>query len=165
MTRFLLYGLLMLGLLSLAADWTMAGSLPVGLSLLVLTPLSLYLVKRKFLPALSLSLALTVLLAAFGLWRGLSLPLALLAVFCVLAAWDLDSFSRRLLFASAEDNPISVERRHLLGVSLLLLLAAGFISLALIAHYKSSFEWAAVLVIITFTGIGALVSWLRRKES
>jgi hypothetical protein len=164
-TRFLVYGLLTLGLLALAAAWTMAGYWPVGLSLLILTPLSLYLVKRKYLPALSLALVLVVLAAAIGLWRKLDLSLALLAVFCTLAAWDLDSFSRRLSFASAEDNPTLLERQHLLRLSLILLLAAGISYLSISIHVESSFEWSAILVIATFTGIGALVSWLRHRES
>jgi hypothetical protein len=164
-TRFFVYGLLALGLLSLAAGWTLAGYWPVGLALSILTPLSLFLVKRKFVLTLSLVFTLTVLLAAFGLWRKLDLSLALLAVVCALAAWDLDSFSRRLSFASAEDDPASIERRHLLGLGLVLLLAVGVSYQALSIRYQSSFEKAVILVIFTFGGIGALVSWLRRKES
>jgi hypothetical protein len=164
-TRFFVYGLLTLGLLSLAADWTLPGYWFVGLILLILTPLNLFLVKRKFIPTLSLVLVLTVLLAAVGLWCGIDLSLALLAVFCALAAWDLDSFSRRLSFASAEDNPASIERRHLLRLGLVLLLGAGLSYLSLSIHFESSFERAVVLVIFAFTGIGALVNWLRNRES
>jgi hypothetical protein len=164
-TRFFTYGLLVLGLLSLAAGWTMAGYWSIGLVLLILTPLNLFLVIRKFVPALSLFFALTVLMAAFGLWRKIDLSLALLAVFCALAAWDLDSFSRRLSFASTDDHPASIERRHLLWVSLILLLAVGVSYLALTIRYESNFERAVILVIVTFGGIGALVGWLRRRES
>jgi hypothetical protein len=165
MTRFFIYGLLTLGLLSLAADWTLAGYWPIGLAVLILIPLSLFLVKWEFTPTLGLTLALTVLLAAVGLWREIGLSLALLSVFCALAAWDLDSFSRRLSFAAAEDNPASIERQHLLRLGLVLLLAAVVSYLALSIHYVPGFERAVILVIFTFTGIGALVSWLRRKES
>jgi hypothetical protein len=165
MTKALTYGLLAVGLLSLAADWTMAGYWQVGLALLVLTPLSLYLVKRRFIPALGLSLALTVLTAAFGLWVKIDLPLALLAVFCILAAWDLDNFSRRLAYASAEDHPASIEREHLLWVGLVLLLAAALSYLSPSIRIETNFERAVLLVIVMFAGIGALVGWLRRKES
>jgi hypothetical protein len=165
MTRVFVYGLLTLGLLGLAADWTRAGYWPVDLILLLLTPLSLYLVKRKFVPTLSLTLVLTVLLAAFGLWGKLDLSLALLAVFCALAAWDLDSFSRRLALASAEDRPAWIERQHLLRLCLVLLLAVSISYLALTIRYESNFERAVILVILTFGGIGVLVGWLRRKES
>ena len=165
MTRFFVYGLLTLGLLSLVAGWTMAGYRPVGLILLILTPLSLFLVKRKYVPTLSLALALIVLLAAFGLLCDIDLSLALLAVFCALAAWDLDSFSRRLSFASAEDNPTFIERRHLLEVSLVLLFAVGVSSLSLSIRFESGFERAAVLAIFAFSGIGGLVNWLRLRES
>ena len=165
MTKALVYGLLAFGLLSLAADWTMAGYWSVGLVLLILIPLSLFLVKRKFVPTLGLVLALTVLTAAFGLWRKIDLSLALLAVFCALAAWDLDSFARRLSFASAEDNPASIERQHLLRMGLILLIAAGICYLPLSIRFESNFERVVLLVIVTFGGIGALVNWLRRKES
>jgi hypothetical protein len=164
-TRSFVYGLLTLGLLSQAAGWTMAGYWSVGLTLLILTPLSLFLVKRKFVPTLSLVLTLTVLMAAIGLWCKVDLSLALSAVFCALAAWDLDGFSRRLSFASAEDNPAFIERQHLLRLSLILLFAASVSYLALLIRYESNFERAVVLVIVTFGGIGALVGWLRRKES
>ena len=165
MTRFFVYGLLTFGLLSLAAGWTLAGYWPVGFILLTLTPLSLFLVKRKYVPTLSLALALIVLLAAFGLLCDIDLSLALLAVFCLLAAWDLDSFSRRLSFASAEDHPASIEGQHLLRLGLILLLAAGLSYLSLSIRFQSNFERAAVLAIFAFGGIAALVSWLRTKES
>jgi hypothetical protein len=164
-TRFFVYGLLTLGLLFLAAGWTIAGYWTAGLALLILTPLCLFLVKRKFIPTLSLVLALTVLTAAFGLWLKINLLLALLAVFCLLASWDLDSFSRRLSFASAEDNPASIEAQHLLRLGLILLLAAGLSYLSLSIRFQSNFERAAVLAIFAFGGIAALVSWLRTRES
>lgn len=165
MTKVLVSGLLTLGLLSLAIGWTMAGYWPVGLTLLILTPLSLFLVKRKFIPTLSLALVLIVLLASFGLWRKLDLSLALLAVVCALAAWDLDSFSRRLALASAEDDPASIERQHLLHLGLVLLLAVGVSYLSPFIRFESNFERAIILVVFTFTGIGALVHWLRNRES
>lgn len=165
MTKVLVYGLLTVGFLSLAADWTMAGYWQAGLALLVLTPLSLYLVKRKYVPTLSLSLALTVLTAAFGLWSKIDLSLALVAVFCLLAAWDLDSFSRRLAYASPEDDPATLERQHLMWIGLVLFLGAGLSYLSPSIHFQSNFERAVLLVLVMFAGIGALVSWLRRRES
>jgi hypothetical protein len=165
MIRKFVYGLMVLGLLSLAVDWTMAGYWPIGLVLLVLTPLSLFLVKRRFLPTLSLVLALTVCMAAFGLWRAINLSLALLSVFCALAGWDLDGFSRRLSLASPEDNPASIAWQHLLRLSLVLLLAAGVSYQALSIHYETSFEWVVILVVFAFSGIGALTAWLRNRES
>lgn len=166
MIRALVYGLLTLGLLSLAVGWTMAGFWPVGIIPLVLIPLGLYLVKRKLVPTLSVALVLMVLFAAIGLWFKVSLFLALTTVLCALSAWDLDSFSRRLLLASAlDDAPNLLERRHLLGVSLILMLGTGLSLLSRSIHLESSFEWTVVLVLFSFGGIGALVNWLRRKET
>jgi hypothetical protein len=153
------------GLFCLAADWTLAGYWPVGLGLLAWLILSLFLLQRKFTPTLSLSLVLTILLAAIGLWRAINFPLALLSVFSILAAWDLDSFSRRLALAAEEDDPAVLERQHLLQLGLALLLAVVVSAGALFIRYESSFERAVILVVFTFGGIGALVQWLRRKES
>src|SRR5450759_3422958 len=103
MTKYFLYGSLILGLSALAVGWTIAGYWLVGLAVSILVPLSLFLVNRKFRPTLGLALTLTVLAAATGLWARVNLSLALTAVVCVLAAWDLDGFSRRLAFACVED--------------------------------------------------------------
>ncbi|MCX6068706.1 MAG: hypothetical protein NT121_23650 [Chloroflexi bacterium] len=164
MTRLFIYVLITLGFSSLAIGWMMAGFWSIGLILLILLPVSLFLVKRKFSPAAALVLSLTVFAAAIGLWRGLSLFLALTAVLCALAAWDFDSFSRRLSFAPAQDEPQLLERQHLLWLSLVLILSVGISWLALSIHIKFNFEWAILLVVVMFSGISALVSWLRRKE-
>lgn len=165
MTRLLASGLLTLGLLFLAAGWTLAGFWPVGLSVVILMPLSLYLVKRKFQPALSLALTLVVLTAAMGLWRGLDQSLALAAVLCTLAAWDLEGFSRRLAQVPAEDGPQRIEQRHLLWVSLVFLLGAGLSLLVRFIRFEANFERAALLALLAFGGLGALLSWLRNQEA
>ena len=97
-------------------------------------------------------------------WAGQGTAFGM-AVFCALAAWDLDSFTRRLSFASAEDHPAIIEGQHLLRLSLVLLFAAGTSYLSLSIRFQSNFERAAVLAIFAFGGIAALVSWLRMKES
>ena len=164
MSRSLVFVFLLLGFLSLAAGWTLAGFWPMGLILLLLLPLSLSAVKRKFPPALSLSLALLVLTSAVGLWRGLNLFLALAVVSCALAAWDLEAFARRLAEVPPEDQPEQVERRHLLGLGLVFLLAVALAGLAQVVRIQANFESAALLALLAFGGLAALINWLKTRE-
>ena len=164
MIKILVYILLAFAILFLSAGWTLLGYWPVGLFLLLLIPVSLVLLKLKFSPICSLVLTLSVLLSALGLWRGSDISLALAGVLSALAAWDLEGFSHRLALVPAEDNPLLVERRHLLGLGLILLLGSAINFLSFSMRFVFSFEWAVVLVVATFIGIGALVNWLRNRE-
>jgi hypothetical protein len=164
MTKIFLYTSLTMGLSALAVGWITAGNWPVGLALLILIPISLFLSSRKFRATLSVVLSLTVLAAAAGLWAHVGLWLAWTAVVCILFAWDLDGFSRRLACASAEDNPLLIERRHLLQLSLALLLGMGIIFFAHSIRYVFAFEWAVGLAILAFVGIGALLNGMRNAQ-
>jgi len=164
MLKILIYILLAFAILFLSAGWTLLGYWPVGLFLLLLIPVSLVLLKLKFSPICSLVLTLSVLLSALGLWRGSDISLALAGVLSALAAWDLEGFSHRLALVPVEDNPLLVERRHLLGLGMIILLGSAVNFLSFSIQFVFSFEWAVVLVVVTFAGIGALVNWLRNKE-
>jgi hypothetical protein len=145
-------------------DWVLLGYWQVSLFLAFLIPTSLVSFRLKFLPVPSLVLVLAVLLSALGLWCGFNISLALAGVLSSLAAWDLDNFSHHLALVPVEDNPLLVERRHLLGLSLILLLGFAIIFLSFSIRLVFSFEWAVILVVIVFIGIGSLVHWLRNKE-
>ena len=161
MTKNFVYASQALGLVCLALGWIMAGYWLLGLAVLCLVPLSLFLIKRKFQPTTALVLTFSVLSASIGLWMGLGLSLALLAVVCALGAWDLDGFSRRLVFASAEDDPQRLERQHLMQVNLALLLGVGIDLVSQSIRYAFGFEWALTLAILAFYGIGALINAMR----
>jgi len=164
MTKICMVATLSIGLACLALGWVLDGELVFGLALLLLIPPSLALVYRKYQPAMGIILALTVLLAGIGLWAGVSFSLALLAIVCVLAAWDLDGFSRRLVFASAEDHPWRLERLHLMQVGLTMLVAVAVIQVSLIIRFAHGFEWALGLAVLAFYGIGALINAMRKLE-
>ena len=163
MTKIFFYASLTVGLACLALDWILAGYWLVGLVELGLLPISLFLVKRKFQAITGLALTFSVLTAAVGLWMGLGLSLALVSVVSVLAAWDLEGFSQRLVFASEEDDPQRLERRHLMQVNLVLLLGVAADLLSQSIHYAFGFEWALTLAILAFYGIGALINGMRRS--
>ncbi len=156
--------LLTVGLVALSAGWTLAGYWQLGLPLLLLLPVSLFLRYHKFQPTMGLLLILVVVLAGVGVWARLDLPWMLAAVMCSLAAWDLDEFSHSLVKVPEQDNPRQIELDHLkrlgavLFMGLLISLVSQFIQL------KSAFEWAIVLAMLAFVGIGTLVTGMRSRD-
>ncbi len=161
MTKNFLVASLTLGLFCLAAGWVSAGVGWMGVAVLGLLLLSLFLLRRNFRPTLALVLTMTVLSAAIGLWVRVNLSLALVAVICVLAAWDLDGFAQRLVFAGPEDNPQQLEQEHITRLNLVVLLGVGLNLLSQTIRYKFGFEWALLLAILAFYGIGTLVNAMR----
>jgi hypothetical protein len=161
MTKIFIYASLTMGLTCLAIGWMLAGHGWFGLAVLCLLPLSLFLVNRKFQAMTGLVLTFCVLAGAIGLWMGLGLSMALLAVVFALGAWDLDGFSRRLAFASAEDDPQRLERQHLMQVNLVLLLGVGIDLASQSIRYSFGFEWALTLAILAFYGIGTLINAMK----
>lgn len=164
MTRFLVYGCTGIGLLTLAAGWATTEFWPVGIVLLLLTPLSLYLVKRKFTPALDIALTLGVISAALGISAGTTLPYALTGVLTLLAAWDLDGFSRRLAFAAPPDGPEAIQTRHWLWLGIMLLLGLGISLFVLNIRLQFNFELAVGLVVLVFASLAALLGWLSKLQ-
>lgn len=164
MSRLLVHGFLTAGCLALAFGWATTSYWPASLALLILTPLGLYLVKRKFTPTLGIFLALAVISAALGISLHMPLPYALTSLLCLLAAWDLDEFTRRLAFAAPEDTPASLQKQHLQQLSLLLLSGLGASLLTTNLHLKFNFELAIGLVLLIFASLLALLNWLRNLE-
>lgn len=164
MTKIFNYGSMTLGLGCLAAGWARAGYWMAGIAFLVLIPVGLYLIYRRFAPTPGLMLLLTVLAAATGLWAGIELSLGLAAVILVLAAWDLSNFSARLAFASPQDDAPGIERQHLWQLSLVILISLGLDLLSQSVHHAFGFEWTLLLAVLAFTGIGALMSGMRSEQ-
>ena len=164
MTKIFIYATLILALISLAAGWILARYWSMGLVFLGAVPVSIFLVIRKFRPLLTLLLVITVFAAGIGLWARIDHYLALTSVICILAAWDLDDFSTRLVFASSEDNPRMIEQKHLIQVGLVLLIGVSISLLSHFIHYVFSFEWVLLLAILAFYGIGVMVNGMRLVE-
>ena len=164
MTKISFYVLLVLGLVALSAGWMAAGYLPFGLLILLLLPVTLIFMRRKYLPTLGFLLISVVVLAAVGVWARLSFWLMLAALMCTLAAWDLDEFSRRLVLAPVEDNPLQLERQHLYRLGLVLGLGLGLNLLSQLIRIESGFEWSLVLAVLAFVGISTLVMGLKNRE-
>ncbi len=164
MARWLVYLLFGLGYAMLALGWALVLIWPFSLGLLCLAGLGLFAVKKKFHQALDLGFALGVMAAATGISLEMPFPYALGAVLSLLAAWDIDHFSRRLTLAASQDDPRAMLGRHLgqLGLVLLVGLAASLIVLEI--RFQFNFELAIGLVLLVFASLAALINWLRKTE-
>jgi hypothetical protein len=164
MTRFLTLFFLVLGLGVLSLGWQLAGMWQTGLAMLAMIPPCAGLVWRKFRPAGGLVLFIGIMAAAVGLWHRIPLTTGVGGMICILAAWDLASFSRWLALAAPQDNPGRIERDHLGRLALVLVLGAGISLGTQLVHFSFNFEWAAVLAMISFAGTTVLFNWLKNRE-
>jgi hypothetical protein len=80
----------------------------------------------------------------------------------LMVAWDMTDFRQRLISMAKDDNTRGIERRHLLRISLLTLLGLFLASVTMLVRMQFTFEWSALLVIVTLLGLGQLVGWLKR---
>jgi len=165
MSRTLMLTLLAIAFASLAFGWQAVGMGAVSLCMLALMVPCMGLAWRKYPGAGGLAFTLATIGAAAGLWRGMPLAAGLGGVMCALAAWDLESFSRRLRLAAPQDLPGRIEGRHLALLAVILAVGAGISLGTQVIHFRFNFEWAAVLAVLSFAGITALVNWLRKREN
>ncbi len=101
---------------------------------------------------------------AAGFFIDLRSDILLPASIALLLAWDLGDFSDRLRRAAPGDDAAGLERRHLLRLALLALLAGGLIFIGLARPAHLAFEWLALLVILGVAGMIALIGWLLRPR-
>ena len=71
-------------------------------------------------------------------------------------------FRLRLVIMAKDDNTRGIERRHLLRVSLLALAGMTLASITMLLRVQFTFEWGALLVIVTLLGLGQLAGWFRK---
>jgi hypothetical protein len=110
----------------------------------------------------SFALLVSTILAALGLWYGFSPGWMFAGGIFALFAWDMTDFRQRLRGMADDDDTRGLERRHLARISLLAFIGLAFASVAMLVRVQFTFEWSALLVIVTLLGLGQLVSWLRR---
>ncbi len=113
----------------------------------------------------SLAFFASYLSAAVGFLLDLS-PFYLIpaAVFALLA-WDLTGFVDRLRLASPGDDISSLEKRHLVRLLPLALIAVSFSAVALAMHLKPSLEWMIILVFFLVWAIGQVVGLLQKRDA
>ncbi|MFP4345216.1 MAG: hypothetical protein ACLFU8_11020 [Anaerolineales bacterium] len=111
----------------------------------------------------SLLLLLYVGAAALGFWLELEGPLLLAGVVVALAAWDLESFVRRVRALPHLPVHETLARQHL--GRLLFVSTAGLILglVALLAPIQLSFGLALVFGLLLFLALAQVIAFLRRS--
>lgn len=109
-----------------------------------------------------IGLSLAFLLAAAGLWFGLTPGWMFSGALFALVAWDLTDFRDRMHFVAADDNARGLERRHMTRISLLALAGMTLASITMIVRVEFSIEWGALLVIVILLGLSQLITWMRK---
>jgi putative effector of murein hydrolase LrgA (UPF0299 family) len=102
--------------------------------------------------------------AAAGLWLGLPPGLMLVGAVAALLGWDLAGFQRRLHFAAITDDVPAMERRHLIRVGIVALIAALAAGISLLVHIRVPFEVAVLLVLVAALGLSRLAAWLQHEN-
>lgn len=110
----------------------------------------------------SISLVMATVVSAIGLWFGFTPGWMFAGGIFALFAWDMTDFRQRLRGMAKDDDTRGLERRHLARISLLAFIGLFLASIAMLVRMQFTFEWSALLVIVTLLGLGQLVSWLRR---
>ena len=85
------------------------------------------------------------------------------ALFALLV-FDLSDLVRRSRLASPEDDIRGIERRHLIRLTLVIVLGGCLVFAALALYLQLAFEWTVVLIFVVILGIGRLVNWFQKKQ-
>jgi hypothetical protein len=118
---------------------------------------------RKWYWLSSVGLLITIIAAAYGVWREFPTIWMLLGALGGLLAWDLSDFARRLGYAAPMDDTEGMERRHLERVGIVAALGLGIALLSLLIHInRLAFEVAAALILLAALGLTRLVIGLRK---
>ena len=149
------------------------GSLAIGYSQMDLTRPALWFVLlgalwlaahwRKWYWFSSVGLLLTIIAAAYGVWREFPTTWMLLGALGGLLGWDLSDFARRLGYAAPMDDIQGMERRHLERVGIVAALGFGLALSSVFIHIRRlAFEVAVGLVLLAALGLTRLVIMLRK---
>jgi hypothetical protein len=118
---------------------------------------------RKWYWFSSVALLITIIAAAYGVWREFPTVWMLLGAVGRLLGWDLSDFARRLSYAAPMDDTRSMERRHLERVGIVAALGVGLALLSVyIRIHRLAFEVAAGLLLLAALGLTRLVLGLRK---
>jgi len=154
---------IVLGTGSLAFGYSQMGLIDRALWFILLGVLWLVAHWRKYYWFSSVGLLITIIGAAYGVWREFPTIWMLLGALGGLLAWDLSDFARRLSYAAPMDDTRAMERRHLERVGIVAALGLGLALLSLFIHVQRlAFEVAVGLVLLAALGLTRLVIGLRK---
>jgi len=152
-----------LGTGSLAYGYSLVGSADPVRWIVLLGVLWLVAHWRKMYWFSSVVLILTLIAAAYGVWREFPTIWMLLGALGGLLGWDLSDFARRLSYAAPTDDVRGMERSHLARVGVVAALGMGLALLSLFIHVRRlAFEVAVGLVLLAVLGLTRLVMMLRK---
>ena len=118
---------------------------------------------RKWYWFSSVGLLITIIAAAYGVWREFPTIWMLLGALGGLLGWDLSDFARRLSYAAPMDDTQGMERRHLERVGIVAALGLAIALLSVFIHIQRlAFEVAAALILLAALGLTRLVMGLRK---
>ncbi|HEX6268997.1 MAG TPA: hypothetical protein VFZ43_02075 [Anaerolineales bacterium] len=118
---------------------------------------------RKWYWFSSVALLITIIAAAYGVWREFPIVWMLLGALGGLLGWDLSDFARRLSYAAPMDDIQGMERRHVERVGIVAALGFGIALLSVFVRInRLAFEVAVVLVLLAALGLTRLVIGLRK---
>src|SRR5215211_3250250 len=154
MTSIALVLSILLGTASLAIGYGQAAATNnYSLWFIVLAAIWLFAHFRKWYWFSSIALLITVIAAAYGVWRELPTVWMLLAAVGGLLGWDLSDFARRLSYAAPMDDTRDMQRRHLERVGIVAALGIGLALLSLyIRINRLAFEVAVGLLLLAALG-------------
>lgn len=154
---------IILGTGSLALGYSQMGFRDPAPWFLLLGVLWLAALWRKLYWFSSVGLLVTIIAAAYGVWREFPVIWMLLGALGGLLGWDLSDFRRRLSYASPMDDTQGMERRHLERVGIVAALGLGLALLSVFIHIRRlAFEVAVGLVLLAALGLARLVMGLRK---
>ncbi len=154
---------IILGTGSLAIGYSQMGFTDPARWFVLLAALWLAAHWRKWYWFSSVALLITIIAAAYGVWREFLTIWMLLGALGGLLSWDLSDFARRLSYAAPMDDTRGMERRHLERVGIVAALGLGLALLSVFIHIRRlAFEVAAALILLAALGLTRLVIGLRR---
>jgi len=154
---------IIMGISSLAYGYLLAGYSDIVRWIVVLGVVWLVAHWRKAYWFSSVALLITIIAAAFGVWREFTTIWMLLGALGGLLGWDLSDFARRLSYAAPTDDVRGMEHSHLARVGVVAALGLGLALLSLFIHVRRlAFEVAVGLVLLAVLGLTRLVMRLRK---
>ena len=165
MTLFALLFSIVFGIGSLAFGYHLAGFPLFARWIIYFGILWLIAVWQRWRWFAYIGIAFNLLAAALGLWLLNFSPGWMFAgAIGGLLTFDLTLFWNRIRFIDSDDERRGLESRHLVRISLFVLVGFGLASLAMIVKIQFSFEWALLSAIIAAFAITQLVVWFRKRS-
>jgi hypothetical protein len=154
----------LMGVGSLAYVYSGTGFDQLVRGLLILGALWLYAGRKRWTWFSTIALLLSVALAGYGLWVGLSPGWMVAGAIGALLAWDLTEFMRRMDGAFETDDLPGMQRRHLARLTVVAFIGLLLASISMLVRLEFTLEWMMLLALVAVLGVTQLVAWLRREK-